>query len=106
MSQIQKISKNNTVVLSNKDGSTSVILHTTEIVRHWPQDRKLRLDTGGWFTPTTRTRMTQCFRQWGLPVRVGFSIKDGNRVETFNPDNGETVESFGFSRDHLCYLTY
>ena len=104
MSQISKISKNNTVVLDNRDGSKSVILHKTEIIRWWPADRKLRLDTGGWYTSTTRTRMQQAFNEWGLPVRVGFTQK-ANKAEVYAAD-GSTVSVHPFTRADICHLNY
>ncbi len=105
MSQTSRISKNNTVCLDNRDGSKTCILHKTPIVQWWPEDRKVRLDTGGWFTATTRTRMAQVFSEWGIPVRVGFT-KAGNVAEVYDRATGETVSSHEFSRDSLCYLTY
>lgn len=105
MSQTQKISRNNTVQTVQPDGAKSVILHSTEIVRYWPADQKLRLDTGGWFTATTRTRMNQCFNEWALPVRVGFTKKAGNIAETFDRQTGETLETFPFVGS-ICYLVF
>lgn len=100
MPKTNKISKNNTVIIQNKDGSISVILHATEILRHWPADRKVRIDTGGWFSVTTRTRLAQAFNEWGIPLNASFR-KDGNEIFNY-----ETGESFGFSRDNLCYVNY
>ncbi len=102
MSQVTRISKNNTVVLDNKDGSRSVILHKTEIVRWYPSERRVVLDTGGWFTPTTRTRMTQAMHEWNLPVRVGFTRK-ANEAEVYAPNTGETIASHRFNTDSITF---
>ena len=86
MSQTQKISRNNTAILSSDDGSKSVILHSTEIVRWNPEKRTLRLNSGGWFTVTTRTRMNQALNEWGIPGGVSFAggrpiyVRDGASV--------------------------
>lgn len=99
MPSLNKISKNNTKVVANADGSVSVTLHNTEIIRHWPADRKLRLDTGGWFTVTTARRMNQAFNEWNLPVNVSFA-KTGNAAVTMD---GAVHR---FSKDHICYVNY
>lgn len=85
MAQTSRISKNNTVTLDNRDGSKSCILHKTEILRWWPEQRKVRIDTGGWFTATTRTRLMQCFNEWGLPFSVSFA-QSGNSVRVNGSD--------------------
>lgn len=100
MSQTNKISKNNTAIVTNRDGSVSIILYSTEILRHWPEDRKVRIDTGGFYTATTRTRLAQAFSEWNIPLNASFR-KD--KREIFNY---KTNESFGFSKDDICYVSY
>lgn len=69
MTQIQRISKNNTVVIDNND-VTTVILHKTPVVV-WDRIKRLvTFNTGGWETTTTVTRMNQACNEFGLPWRV------------------------------------
>jgi hypothetical protein len=100
MSQIQKISKNNTTV-SLVDGAKVCALHATQIVTFWENARKVKLDTRGWFTATTRNRMTQCFREWGIPLSVGFTVKEGNRVRNY-----QTGQEYEFGQDNTLVVTY
>lgn len=79
MSQVNRISKNNTRITTGLTPEhRQVWLHDTCIVQVNPDE--IVLNTGGWYTPTTRTRMTQVSREWGLGYAVGFSQKDGYRV--------------------------
>ncbi len=55
------------------DGSRSVTLHSTEIIRHWPAKRAVALCTGGWNTATTRTRMNQALSEWNIPASVSMA---------------------------------
>jgi len=67
MSQQYKLGKLHTTV-TRQGESTIVTFHTTPVVTFG--GKKVTLDTGGWFTPTTKTRMNQASRQFGL----GFSV--------------------------------
>lgn len=91
MAQTHTISRNNTVVIPGND-YTAVILHQTEIVRVFPD--RVELDTGGWLTTTTITRMNQTANQ----MRLGFSVsrKGGNlsayyRGRTWDSTDGRTL---------------
>ena len=103
MSQNRKISRNNTTIDTDpKTGVRTVTLHGTAIVQHWPNG-KVRLCHGGWVTTTTATRMTQVFREWGMPLRV--SRHNGAMTwERYTPSNGETLDSGGFDRDGVAYV--
>lgn len=57
MTQTRRLSKNNTKVMHNGLGMT-VILHDTIIIQ-LRIDGTLILDSGGWRTATTKTRMNQ-----------------------------------------------
>lgn len=103
MSQTAKIGKANTVIVPQPDGALSITLYQTEILRYWTKDRKVRIDTGGYYTVTTRTRLNQAFNEWGLPLSVSFSKKDGNVV---TEHVGDERVAHQFSRDHLCYVTF
>ena len=47
-----------------KDGVLSVVYHSTEVVHATPQ--AIILDSGGYRTHTTKTRMNQASNQYGL----------------------------------------
>lgn len=80
MSQVQRISKNNTTIHhhtgSNND-QRQVWLHQTCIVTVTPDE--IVLNTGGWYTATTRTRMNQVSNEWGLGYGVSFADKPSVR---------------------------
>ena len=67
MSQMKRISKNNTSILST-NGLTSIILHGTEVVRY--DERKIILNSGGWQTVTTKARMNQTSNERALGYQV------------------------------------
>lgn len=69
MAQTHRISKNNTTV-TNLDGKTIVTLHQTQIVTLNHAFRTATLNSGGFRTPTTRTRMTQVFNEMRLGIGV------------------------------------
>ena len=69
MSQTNRISKNNTKIVRNDDGSTSVFLHGTEIVKIW-NSGEITLNSGGWMTVTTKARMNQVSNEWNLHFQV------------------------------------
>lgn len=88
MAQQSVVSRNNTTI--RKDGNETVVtLHLTDVVRF--DDKKITLNTGGWLTTTTMTRMMQASRQFGLGYSVGraggkFNITtpQGKRISTDN----------------------
>ena len=59
--------KGNTKVY-HKDGYTIVKLYNTEIVRF--NSNIIVLNTGGWYTVTTKQRMNQAADEYGLGYRV------------------------------------
>jgi hypothetical protein len=61
MPRLDRISSNNTTI-SDHCGTLVVTLHKTAIFQKRP-DGTIVLNSGGWRTATTRTRMTQCFYQ-------------------------------------------
>ena len=67
MSQMNKIGKTATVVTATS-GRISVVYHRTLVVE--VSGNNVVLDTGGWFTATTKVRMNQTAAQFGLPYRV------------------------------------
>lgn len=52
-----------------KEGlETKIRFHQTDVVSF--DDNQIKLDTGGWFTKTTKTRMNQASHQFNLGFRV------------------------------------
>jgi hypothetical protein len=87
MAQLQKVSKNNTVVVDNKNGK-QVVLHQTIVVKF--DDKKIQLNNGGWVTTTTAVRMNQASNEYGLGYYV--SRKGGEMFASFK---GETIKFEG-----------
>lgn len=50
--------------------SQTMTYYKTDIVKHWPELRKISLDTGGFFTYTTKARMNSAFDSWSIPLHV------------------------------------
>ena len=69
MSQQSTIGTHKTTV-KQSNGILSVVYHSTEVVRFDRSTNMLTLDDGGWATSTTKTRMNQASRQFGLGYRV------------------------------------
>ena len=66
-------------------GYTRVKYHSTDVVTF--KDDVINLDTGGWESVTTKVRMNQASRQFGL----GFSVYQRN-YKWFVDFKGETIE--------------
>ena len=69
MAQQSTIGKHATTVATDKDDVTRVTYHSTVVVEHRP-DGTVRLDSGGWPSATTKTRMNQAAMQLGLSFHV------------------------------------
>jgi hypothetical protein len=54
--------------IRTEDCITYVRYHNTDVVKFSRHD--VWLDSGGWMTVTTKTRMNQAARQFGLPYTV------------------------------------
>lgn len=52
----------------SEDGYTIIRYHDTDVVKF--NDNEVVLQTGGWFTMTTKTRMNQASNQFGLGYTV------------------------------------
>ena len=94
MAQLHTISRNNTTVTTDYYGRRFVTLHHTNIVTIHP-DGEIVLDTGGWLTTTTMTRMNQVANEWGLGFRVSraggeFSVRLSDGTEWVSLD-GRTI---------------
>lgn len=68
MAQNQVVGKHATTVRARANGGGCVTYHDTDVVV-WNEHQVL-LDTGGWFTVTTKTRMNQAANQFGLGYQV------------------------------------
>lgn len=67
MGQTQQLGKTATSVRMDEQG-THIRYHDTDVVTFTPE--KVILRTGGWYTVTTKLRMNQTARQFGLPYGV------------------------------------
>jgi len=67
MAQTYKLGTHKTSVFT-EGGWTKVAFHNTVVVKF--NRNKIVLDSGKWFTPTTKTRMNQASHQYGL----GFTV--------------------------------
>jgi hypothetical protein len=67
MAQQTKLGKLATRIIRQGEW-TLVKYHDTVVVSF--NDKWIVLDTGGWFTPTTKTRMNQASNQFGLGYQV------------------------------------
>lgn len=84
---------NNTYAHISTDGSVCIILHGTCVVRIHP-DNSATLNTGGWYTSTTKDRINkyspvrvyQCKGEWYLnnddntPYEDGMTVADMNLI--------------------------
>ena len=68
MSQQHTVGKTATTVSGNRYGDLTVTYHSTNVVQ--VVGNKITLDTGGWKTATTKTRMNQASNQYGLGFKV------------------------------------
>ena len=68
MSQMHSVGKTATSIGVDRDGTYSVRYHSTDVVRF--NTAEIILNTGGWFTNTTKTRMNQASNQFNLGYRV------------------------------------
>jgi hypothetical protein len=72
MTQMQTVSKNNTTIWTSMHNGpvqqTCITLHSTTVVQF--DHLHIKLNSGGWRTVTTKTRMNQASNQFGLGYRV------------------------------------
>jgi len=69
MAQIHKLGTRHTTVVRKPTGEIRVTYHSTDVVTVHANGN-ITLDTGGWRTVTTKTRMNQAANQFGLGYQV------------------------------------
>lgn len=84
MGQTQTLGKHRTTV-ATQGGVTRVTYHNTVVVAFSPTT--ILLDSGGWRTPTTKTRMNQTSKQFEL----GFTVYQRD-FEWYVEFNGKEIE--------------
>lgn len=91
MRRHNQVGKHKTSVMVT-NGMGTVVYHRTPVV-HWDA-QKIVLDTGGWFTNTTKSRMNQASNQFGLGYTVwqkdrAWYVRYKDMVHSFS---GDTLE--------------
>jgi hypothetical protein len=87
MARTNKVGTHKTTV-TQVDGVLTVRYHSTDVVVATPTT--VKLNTGGWFSNTTKSRMNQAAAQFGL----GYSVYQ-KRGSWFVDTNGKTVKFDG-----------
>jgi len=64
---MQKVGSHKTSIIT-ENGMTKVIYHNTPVVSF--NDKEIILNSGGWLTNTTKTRMNQAANQYNLGYNV------------------------------------
>lgn len=91
MSQTTQIGRHATTV-STSDGYTRVTYHSTDVVKF--NERLIILNSNGWRTHTTKTRMNQASNQFGLGFTVyqkDFDWFVAYKGETYSYNDGITL---------------
>ena len=83
MDRIQTVGTHKTVTYT-LEGMTSVVYHSTAVVQF--NNDKIILNSGGWDTRTTKSRMNQASNQYGLGYEV-YQVNYSSYVDY----NGETI---------------
>lgn len=94
MSQQTKVGRTATTI-KTIDGWINIQYHSTTVVKF--NDKQIVLNSGGWRTATTKTRMNQTSHQFDL----GFSVyqKDFDWFVVYNGQTLEFVNGITLSRD-------
>ena len=87
MSRYNQVGTHKTTVITGPDRG-AVQYHRTQVVC-WTSDT-IKLDTGGWFTNTTKLRMNQASNQYGL----GYGVYQ-KQHKWFVTYKGETIPFTG-----------
>jgi hypothetical protein len=68
MSRVDQIGSHKTSLFTDTDGLTKVVYHSTTVIA-W-NDKRIILNSGGYMTTTTKTRINQASNQFALGVKV------------------------------------
>lgn len=93
MGQVHKLGTVATSVRTD-NGYTIVQYHATDVVK-W-NDNVIILNTGGWFTNTTKTRMNQASNQYNLGYQVyqkahKWHVNYKGTTHNFDPNQYELI---------------
>jgi len=69
MAQTSKVGTHRTTI-KNSDMLLQVTYHETAVVTYNRHTGRVKLDTGGYFSATTKTRMNQTSAQFNIPFHV------------------------------------
>lgn len=67
---MNSIGKHKTRVFEDDEGYKSVTYRGCPVVTVYPKSNEIKLETCGWKSQTTKTRMNQAANQFGLPFYV------------------------------------
>ena len=81
-------SKRATTVVPEEGSWEACIYHQTKVVRWSHEDRQVILNSGGFHSATTKTRMNEVSREYGL----GFSVYQENFDWYVRLPDGSTVD--------------
>jgi len=87
MSKSDTVGNHKTVIYQNDQHMTAIRYHATEVVQF--DQNLIILDSGGWKSVTTKLRMNQTSKQFG----IGFSVYQKN-FEWFVDYNGQKLEFY------------
>ena len=87
MSQTQKIGSHKTSIFTDSEGFTNVVYHSTPVVRFSEVKDKIIVNSGGYLTNTTKTRINQASNQF----RLGFTVFQKNFDWFITNAIGETL---------------
>ena len=97
MAQQSQIGRTATTIATDNEGYTVVTYHNTQVVRF--NNDEVYLNTGGWWSATTKTRMNQTAKQFGL----GFSVFQKNDKWFVKYPAGRVVP-YGDNNEHYIRL--
>lgn len=100
MSQVHTLGKAHTTVTRKGNGELRVTYHNTDVVTVHANGN-VTLDTGGWRTATTKTRMNQASNQFGL----GFQVHQDEFAwfVTIRNASGELVSQLAFDERAVSF---
>ena len=94
MPQMHSVSSNNTAVVRTNEGR-DVYLHGTKVVSHNALENTVTLNSGGWTTATTKSRMNQYSNEFlTIGARNGYRVFQKNFDWFVQQPNGEIVDFY------------